>query len=389
LAIGRSGSLFDTIRTLIRARQSGINLRVPVTVDQQRLRTTLASLAQEVDRPSRDARVRVIGGRLRIEAEQVGRDLDIDASVKKAVPVLSDLRAKRIELVVRPIYPRVRADDLRHLDCVLSEFSTPFNPSQSNRTHNLRLAAAAINETVIMPGEQFSLNAALGPRITDRGYKDAPTYVNGRSVPTPGGGVCQVATTLYNAALLAGLKITERHHHSRPVPYCPAGRDATVSYGSLDLKLVNNLKHPILLLCWTEGNRLHVSFVGSCEDDTDVELVRSNLATVQRPVKEVPDPTLPPGKRVVEEKGSDGHRVTLTRIISRNGQVLRREVLHTDVYQPWPKIVRVGPPTPANVPSLSSDGQADRPAGAIQPSHPASRPAKPPSARAAPRDTGD
>ncbi len=342
MAVGRSGSLWDTVVTGIRLRGNAVDIRVPVAIDRGRLRRALVELAPQIERQPRDARVHVVDGKVEIEPEQAGRSLDIQGSIDKLAAALSDPHTERVELALHIQQPAVKAEELRDLDCVLGQYATKFNPAQRNRTHNLKLAASVVNETVIMPGQEFSLNEALGPRIIDRGYKNAPTYINGRSVPTPGGGVCQIATTIYNAALLAGLEITERHHHSKPVPYCPTGRDATVYYGALDLRFRNNLAHPILLLCWVEGNKLHASIVGSHEDKLDVKLVRSNLAHWPRPVKEIADPTLPPGKKVVEEKGNDGYRATLTRIISKDGQVIKKEVLHTDVYPARPKVVRVG-----------------------------------------------
>ena len=344
LAVGRSGNLWETVITGIKLRRHGVDIRVPVDIDRARLRRALVELAPQIERQPRDAKVKVVDGRVEIEPEQVGRTLDLDNSLRNLISALADPHCRQIQLALHRQQPSVKANDLKHLNCVLGRYSTRFNPAQRNRTHNLKLAASVVNETIVMPGEEFSLNQALGPRIIDRGYKNAPTYINGRSVPTPGGGVCQIATTIYNAALLAGLDITERHHHSKPVPYCPTGRDATVYYGALDLKFRNNLAHPILLLCWVEGNRLHASIIGSREDKVEVKLVRSNVGHWPRPVKIVEDPSLPPGKKVVEEKGNDGYRATLTRIITKDGKVVAREVLHTDVYQARPKVIRVGKP---------------------------------------------
>lgn len=346
IAIGRRGNLFDGIVELLSVRFRGQNLRVATEADEQKLREALERLAREINRPATNARVHVVNGEVEIVPEKLGRKLDIEASARAIASAATDPTRSQVELVVRTAQPAIKAADLRGFDTVLAEYSTPFDAAKEKRTHNLRLGIAKVNETVLLPGQSFSLNEALGPRLASRGWQEAPTFVNGEVVNTPGGGVCQIATTLYNAALLAGLKVTERHAHSMPVPYVPRGRDATVAWGGPDLRFVNSLSHPILILGWTAGNRLYVRIIGSKEDKVEVELVRSGVETIPAGYKEIPDPSLPPGKKVVEKKGRAGARATLTRVIKRDGQEVKREVLHTDFYAPQAKVVRVGPAVP-------------------------------------------
>lgn len=375
LAIGRHGDLFDGAVELLSARFRGQNLQVPIEVDEQKLRDALERLAREINRLPTNARVHVINGEVEIVPEKVGRKLDIEASARAVAAAATDPTRSQVELVVRTAQPAIKAADLRGFDTVLAEYSTPFDAAKEKRTHNLRLGIAKVNETVLLPGQSFSLNEALGPRLASRGWQEAPTFVNGEIVNTPGGGVCQIATTLYNAALLAGLKVTERHAHSMPVTYVPRGRDATVAWGGPDLRFVNNLSQPILILGWTAGNRLYVRIIGSKEDKVDVELLRSGVETMPAGYKEIPDPSLPPGKKVVEKNGHAGARATLTRVVKRDGQEIKREVLHTDFYAPQPKVVRVGPTgPPAAGPSQPAAGQpaVPRPApGQTSPAAPA------------------
>ena len=118
----------------------------------------------------------------------------------------------------------------------LSEFSTRYAASNVNRTTNLRLAANQINGTVLMRGETFSYNDGVGERTIAAGYKEAPIYVSGRVEDGLGGGICQITTTLYNAAVFANLEIVERTNHQFVPSYVGAGRDATVVYGAIDFK---------------------------------------------------------------------------------------------------------------------------------------------------------
>jgi vancomycin resistance protein YoaR len=248
-----------------------------------------------------------------------------------------------VELTVRSTQPHILAKDLSGFDTVLAEYTTSFNAGDRNRAENLRLAASMINETVILPGDTFSLNQHLGQRTVERGFKEAGTIVDGELVPTPGGGVCQVATTIYNVVLLAGMQVTERQHHSRPIPYVPAGRDATISWGGPDLKFRNNLKHPVILLLSAQDGRLTARLLGNREDKVEVELVRSGFKTIPKVEQWLLDPTLKPGEVRVKENGRNGTQVTLSRIIKKNGRAMKTEILHTDVYKPAPKVVLVGP----------------------------------------------
>lgn len=152
----------------------------------------------------------------------------------------------------------------------LSSYTTKYNAGQRARTNNVSLAAKTINNYVVKPGETFSYNKVVGRRDPSRGYKEAPIFVGGAVEPGMGGGVCQVSTTLYNAVLLADLTVVERHPHSKIVAYAPAGRDATVAYGSLDFKFRNNYTHPVTIKTTMGGGSLSVSVWGDASDKKSV-----------------------------------------------------------------------------------------------------------------------
>ena len=120
-----------------------------------------------------------------------------------------------------------------------ASFSTSFKDGNKNRAHNIAQAAAAINGTVLQPGDRFSFNDAVGPTTKARGYKKARIFVRGKDAEGYGGGVCQVSSTLFNAAEAAGLAVLERHPHSKKVSYVEEGRDAATSFGGIDLRLEN------------------------------------------------------------------------------------------------------------------------------------------------------
>ncbi len=342
LRVGRTGNLIAQLVTRARLWHSPVSIEVETRVDTEELHRALVELAEKINRKPRNARVKVSGEKVEVVPGETGRALDVAASAEKLGEALTDPRLASTELAVDTVPPAVTAEDLAYIEVVLGQYSTPFNPNRRDRTHNLKLAAGILNETVVKPGERFSLNEVIGPRLTELGYRAAPIFIEGEVRPSTGGGVCQIASTTYNAALLANLDIRERHHHSRPVNYCPTGRDATVYWGQYDLKFVNNLKHAILILASTVDSRLHVKMLGSREDDYEVEIYRQGLTRITHEHREVEDPELEAGKYEVEKAGRDGWRVTAYRTVKRNGKIVRQQKLHTDYYAPQVGIMRLG-----------------------------------------------
>lgn len=141
---------------------------------------------------------------------------------------------------------------------LLAAAKTHFNSRQLNRSQNILLAAGALHGLVVPPGGEFSFNRAVGARTVSRGYKSAPIFNDGQTVMGIGGGVCQVSTTVYQAAAAAGMKITERHLHSLPVSYTKSGADATVVWGYKDLRWQNTTAKPVVISCRAEGGTLSV-----------------------------------------------------------------------------------------------------------------------------------
>jgi len=369
LKVGREGGLMAQLTARIRLIDNPVRVEVPVEVDEATLEDAVGGLAETVDRDPVDADFEIAGREVNIIPGQVGRLLNIDATMAAIRSALSEPSAEQVEAVVEVRQPAVTEEDLAHIEVVLAEYSTPYNPARRDRSHNLRLAVSKLNEVVIRPGEEFSFNQTVGERLVEAGYREAPIFINGEVKPSTGGGVCQIASTTYNVALLANLDMIERHHHSRPVDYVPTGRDATVYWGQYDLKFRNSLKHPVVILGEVGSSTVTLRMVGSREDDADVEIVREGLSRIPHDTKEIEDPELDEGETEVEKKGRDGWRVTVYRKATRGDKVIRSEKLHTDYYAPQTEIVRVGtrpleeeleegPPTPPEPGALPPPGEA-------------------------------
>lgn len=146
---------------------------------------------------------------------------------------------------------------------ILGTHETTFNAKEESRSTNITLAAESIHGKVIQPGEIFSFNEAVGPTIERRGYEKGMIYIDGEKSEGFGGGVCQVSTTLHQAAVDAGMTITERHDHSLPVGYAKSGEEAATSYGVIDFKFQNEKDYPVVIHSSVSGGTLRVAIHGA------------------------------------------------------------------------------------------------------------------------------
>ncbi len=225
----------------------------------------------------------------------------------------------------------------------LATFSTIYDASNKNRSTNIELATKKINGTVIMPGENFSFNTVVGKRTIEAGYKEGTAYVGGKVVPDVGGGVCQVSSTLYNAALLANLEIVERSNHMFLTGYVAASRDATVYYGSLDFIFKNTRSYPIKIIASSSNGVCKITIQG-IKEETEYEVIIQSKVTsyINYTTTYQNDATLEEGKEVVEQYGANGCRSEGYRILKLNGKVISQTLLSKDTYSAKQKIVRRG-----------------------------------------------
>ena len=341
MQVGRQGNIVERFMQSVRAAAHPVNIEPQLRLAEDSGRTAVMRLSTTLSKEAKDARLKVQDGGLTLEPDEPGAVLDVEKALRAIERALQKGQTA-IDLPVEEIPAEITAQDLQGIDGILGDFTTKFNAGAASRSHNIALATNLLNGVVIRPGETFSFNQVVGDRTAKRGFQTAPIYQNGRVVPGTGGGVCQVSTTLYNAALLAGLAIVERTHHSMPVPYVPIARDATVAYGSVDLKLRNPYQHPVYLVSAVDGDRVRFTIAGFSGDKPEVEITSARTATIPVPEKTVVDPSLPPGKKVVEQAGKSGAKGWAKRTIRRPGQEPVVEDLSSDYYMPQPRIIRVG-----------------------------------------------
>ncbi|NLC56291.1 MAG: hypothetical protein GX774_05595 [Armatimonadetes bacterium] len=262
MAVGRRGRLLRQLQEGWQARRHGISLKPRRKVDREVLARRLRAVARAAYIPAYNARIRFDGRAFHITPEQIGREVNAEETEKNIVRYFDPLSHRRVKLVARDRVPPIRAAELRQINARLGTFTTRFNPGDVNRSINLRLAAQALDGTVVPTGGVFSFNNAVGPRTEQRGYRVAKIFLKGEILDGVGGGICQVATTAYNAALESRLPVIARARPSRPVTYAPEGRDATVSYGGVDLRFRNTTGAPLLIQTQVVGSVVTVTLYG-------------------------------------------------------------------------------------------------------------------------------
>ena len=248
---------------LIKLQARPMEIPAEISWNHDRIYDFLNNVNADIMISARNAGFSLENGTIVISPEQYGEEIDIDSTADRIIQSLRLNQSNAIEIATREIMPAITAEDLQMVDCELASFTTEMDISNLNRNNNILLASELLNGTVIMPGEVMSFNEVVGERTMDNGFRSAPVIVSGSVHQDIGGGICQLATNLFNVSLLVGLDIVERSPHSIPVKYVPHGQDATVFYGQIDLKLRNNLSGPVVICSKAENQYLKVSIYGN------------------------------------------------------------------------------------------------------------------------------
>ena len=271
--------------------------------------------------------------------------IDFAITLDEAKELLKENKEEYV-IPLKVIVPEITMDQIgdEAFPDQLSQASTRYDASNRNRSRNLEIAAGKIDGKVLLPGEEFSFNGVVGKRTVEEGYRDAKIYSNGQVVDGLAGGICQISSTLYNAALMANLEITQRRNHYFKTSYIAAGRDATVVWGSIDFKFKNSRKYPIKIKASVHSGVAEFKIFGIKEEkEYEISVLPVITSTIPYSTQIIDDPTLAPGQTVVQQGGMNGYRVTTYLEKKYNGQVESKEVITSDTYKAMTKIIRRGP----------------------------------------------
>ena len=233
-----------------------------------------------------------------------GVTFDIDAARK----MLDNAgMGERLIIPLIAVEPEVTTEDLEELlfRDILAE-STTVVGGNSNRVGNVRLSSSSIDGTMLNPGDMFSFNDIVGQRTAERGYREAGAYVGNLMVQEIGGGICQTSSTIYYSVLKADLLVMERQPHNMTVGYLPLGCDATINWGTIDLKFRNNTDYPIKIEMEMEGTNLTARLMGTKLDDTYVKVGNTTVSSTAYEEIEREDESIAEGERKVYTDGATG-----------------------------------------------------------------------------------
>lgn len=345
---GRTGSFDERYAQLQQLKSEGLDFSLNRGWNEDTLRSKISQIAADVYVKGQDADVESFDpdtGKFTFTSEVTGYELDSDdlyAQITQAVAngnVNANIEAKIIEVA-----PEHTVEYMKEHFGRISYAQTK-TTSNSDRNRNIQLATAEFNGMRVEPGETVSFNKTTGERTEAKGYRAAGAYSGGVLVQEPGGGVCQVSTTLYNAAVKADLEIIERSPHSRVSDYVPIGLDAAVNWPSQDFKFKNTSDYPIFIVAEFADQKLTFKIYGKQLDDgMYIKLESEKTETIAAPegVKEKNDPTLPLGTTKPEAARDGARAISYKVYYDKNDNEIKREVLAKSTYPASQSILRIG-----------------------------------------------
>ena len=311
--VGRRQRVADVVTTL----RHGKDVPLAIAVDDDKLDKVLSDVHDKYDKDPQNAYAYVKDDQKTVAIEDAKDRIVINTGKLKDA-VTDELHTGKTDTLDVPVDSRegadIKADDLKDIDTVLSYYTTHFDDTNPDRNVNIRLAQQRLNHAVVMAQKDFSFNKYVGTRTADKGYKPAPSYFENKLEQSTGGGVCQVSTTLFNAALRAGLFIASREPHFAPAAYVPVGMDATVADDGLDFSFTNPFQHPVCVYTVAGKNTVTTYILGNHADTCSVSFETTHLQNLPHKVIKKHDDSVTEDKR--KQEGYDGHDVTIRRTVA-------------------------------------------------------------------------
>jgi vancomycin resistance protein YoaR len=333
----------------IEIKPDGKNAKL--NLNQEMVGGQLESFGQKINQEPRNAKFQMTDGKVtEFQASQNGLEIDKEASYAKINDAIVNKKEINVELIVKITPPEINIESINALGIteLIGVGQSNFSGSPTNRRRNIGVGSATLNGLLIKPGEEFSLVTTLGDIDASTGYYPELVIKGNKTIPEYGGGLCQVATTLFRVVLDAGLPITEREEHSYRVSYYePAGTDATIYQPHPDLRFVNDTGNYILIQTFVEGDSLRFEFWGK-SDGRKVEQTKPAVfnITVPGPTKLIDSTELEPGVKKCTERAHNGADAVFYRTITKaDGTEIKEE--WRSHYVPWQAVCLVGVDTTA------------------------------------------
>ena len=318
-----------------------VNIKLDKTYNCKKINEFIDKLDETIKIEPINASIVKEGENLVYKKEVYGSKLDRGKCKNIIINKINNMLYEKEQIPTIEIKPKYLYEDLIKINSVLGTYETYFNPSIYNRVNNIEVGANATSNIILNPTEEFSFNSYINSEKISAKFKEAPVIVNGKLKDGLGGGICQVSTTLYNAALYAGLEITSIKNHSIPSSYISKGRDATISTGDIDLRFKNNFENPIFIVQNVYNNKIVSIIYGNEEYKKNIEVVTEVVKSVPYKIESKISNKLYEGEKSIYQKGRKGYKVNTFRIYKENGEVVK-ELIRENYYPPMDKIVIYG-----------------------------------------------
>lgn len=313
--IGRDKGIIANIKTKSSLTMGKkIILDYSITYDEKKLDKYLKELNKKIYIKPKSATIRIVNGKIIVTKEKDGYELNKDQLKNTIIKKIKDLDNKDEIIPTSSVKPFYSYNDLSEINTSLGSFETYFNANNYNRSNNIKLAANATSNILLDKGEIFSFNSYIQKSHINKYLKEAPVIVNGKQEKGIGGGMCQVSSTIYNAALYSGMKIVNVRNHSIPSPYIEKGRDATVSGGTIDLKFSNKFDSPILIHNQIIGNKIVCTIYGNKKDYKDIEIITETTDILHNRTIRKNSEKYELGVKAIEQEGRKGYKVQTYRV---------------------------------------------------------------------------
>lgn len=347
LAVGHAGSLINRYKTLQDLKKDNVVLDMHLSVDKQATAQKLYESAEDLAVGAEDNTLKRENGSFVFVPGKEGKEIDIVNSVYAINDFLAegwDGTSNEIDLVTETVEPRGSEEELAQVKDLLGAYSTNFASSSAGRAQNVRNGVSKADGKILYPGEEFDLAKTVSPFTQENGYELAGAYQNGTTVESFGGGICQVATTLYNAVIRAELEVTMRFNHSMMVHYVEPSMDAAIAGDYKDLRFKNNLDAPVYIEGYCSGGIIYFNIYGkeTRPANREISFESETVSTTEPKTEFNLDGSGALGSVNVVQSPHSGCIAQLWKVVKVDGVEQSREIFNKSNYQASPKIITIG-----------------------------------------------
>lgn len=363
-AYGRKGNMLARYKEIVTIAKTPVDISLSKEINSADFEEKLKDMTNALNVEPKNASLVKQNGKLVVVEEEVGKEVDYDATMQKMLDAMADGwhgEDITVDMQIKEAQPKYTTSDFDQVKDVLGTFSTKYSGTK-DRELNLINGCKKINGSVLFPGEVFSVYDAASPFNTANGYHAANQYLNGEVVSGVGGGICQVSTTLYNAVLCAELEVTQRAPHSMVVSYVPRSADAAIAGTYKDLKFKNNTDAPIYIEAGAGGGTVTFTIYGheTRSSNRTIKFESKTISTKEAgdPIETV-DKTKPAGYRHVTQGAHTGYKAELWKYVYVDGKQTESVKVNTSTYNASPARVTVGPEKDEDTDTTESDSKKD------------------------------